>query len=107
MRWGRRTSAPAGPRRRSSLIRPCSTVANGVADGGTRVVGASNEQAFVWEPATAMRSLADVLAAAGQSEQMRGWTLLSLVDVTRDGKTAVGIGTSPEGVQQGFLVRWR
>lgn len=76
---------------------------------GSIVAGTSQSssggEAFVWESATGMRSLNEILAN-DYGVDLAGWQLGNVWDVTPDGSTLVGQGTNPNGFQEAFLVRF-
>lgn len=84
------------------------SVANAVNGDGSVVVGYSSNgggdnRAFYWTTSDSMRSLADVLTAAGVN--LGGWELTFAMGVSADGSIVVGNGVSPDGDPAGFWAR--
>jgi probable HAF family extracellular repeat protein len=82
--------------------------ATGVSAGGFVVVGTSIASAasssFIWDAAHGMRDLVTVLAQDfGLGEAMRGWSAVEVYGISPDGRTLVGEGYSPRGVE-GWVV---
>jgi probable HAF family extracellular repeat protein len=71
--------------------------ATGVSDDGAVVVGTSGGQAFRWTPAEGMRSIFDLLTAAGAN--LAGWNLFSATGVSADGTVMVGTGSFNDRIQ--------
>jgi probable HAF family extracellular repeat protein len=65
----------------------------------------SNEQGWVWTEATGMRTLDDVLVKDyGLVEELEGWRLWRISDVSDDGLVLLGRGRNPAGALQDFVV---
>ncbi len=71
------------------------TAAAGYSDNGTA------NGAMVWDSVNGIRSVYDVLAAAGVD--VTGWTLTQASSISADGKVVAGYGSSPGGVGQGWI----
>jgi probable HAF family extracellular repeat protein len=72
--------------------------ARAVSANGTVVVGQSNGTGggtFRWTPAQGMKSIAELLSAAGVN--LAGWSLQSAEGISADGTVIVGIGSGPDG----------
>jgi len=67
-----------------------SSGALGVANSGSRVVGNSDNRAFLWTPTDGMRYLGDVLGALGIVTN--GWQFIEADAITPDGRFIVGQG---------------
>jgi probable HAF family extracellular repeat protein len=85
-----------------------SSDALGVSGDGSVVVGTSfrggRNHAVRWTAIGGMRSIEDLLAAAGVS--IAGWQLTSARAISADGSTIVGDGIDPSGRAQGWIVRF-
>jgi hypothetical protein len=67
--------------------------------------GGTTPAAFVWNPRDKMRSLQDVLVNdLGLGGVLAGWNLLSATGVSADGRTIVGYGFGPSGLE-GYRAR--
>jgi probable HAF family extracellular repeat protein len=79
-----------------------SSVAIDVSADGSVVVGLSSSAigttAFIWDATNGMRNLNDLLPAI-LGAALDGWTLNQVHGVSADGKTIVGYGPSPNGLQ--------
>jgi len=83
-----------------------------VSEDGTRVVGVervpvgnigdSEAIAFVWEPASGMRALKEVLESA-HGLDLEGWELRRATGISADGETIAGTGTNPRGEVEGWV----
>jgi uncharacterized membrane protein len=85
------------------------SVALGVSDDGTVVVGTSGYQpptdAFIWTPSTKILKLSDYLTSKGITG-FEGWTLMTATDVSPDGKIIAGTGlNNVAGRVEGFVVK--
>ena len=85
------------------------SIALGVSDDGNVVVGTSGYQpptdAFIWTPATKIVKLSDYLTSKGVTG-FEGWTLMTAIDVSPDGKTIAGTGLNNVAQRiEGFVVR--
>jgi len=73
-------------------------------DDGSVVVGLGMTldgwRPFIWDAVSGMQSLQDVLVANG--DDLTGWTLTNVTDVSADGRTFVGAGTNPLGQSEAF-----
>jgi probable HAF family extracellular repeat protein len=76
------------------------------ADGSIIVGLASDdtleELAFIWDAPSGMRSLRQVLIDAGATG-LTGWRLDRATGISDDGRTIVGVGVNPLGIQQGWI----
>jgi len=78
-----------------------------VSGDGSVIVGRSFSQiqgwtgAFIWTKKTGIRCLADVLAEQGVD--VSGWKLDGASGVSDDGRTIVGSGVNPDGVQEAWI----
>jgi probable HAF family extracellular repeat protein len=76
--------------------------AMGVSADGSVIVGwgttAQGQRAFIWDEANGMRSLQDVLTNV-YGLDLTGWTLTNAYDISADGTTIVGRGSSPNGTE--------
>ena len=79
------------------------SIANAVSGDGSIVVGSSNDEAFIWDEANGMRSLASVLEGGGAN--LNGWTLQVASDISANGITVTGWGTDPTGKVQPFVAQ--
>lgn len=73
----------------------------GVSASGQTIVGQSGDRAFIWTPARGMRDLGEVLGSRGAD--VRGWTLLTAVGISSDGRTIVGNGISPAKKREAWV----
>lgn len=83
------------------------STAHAVSDGGSRVVGVSDVSApspaaFVWDEATGMRDLKEVLENDFGLD-LTGWELRFAQDISRDGTRIVGSGINPDGEWEAWL----
>ena len=82
-----------------------SSVALATSADGSVVVGSSagagGGEAFVWDPANGMRSLAALLEERGVD--LTGWTLSEATGMSADGRVVVGTGTNPAGQMEAWL----
>ena len=88
----------------SSITNPFSEALDVSADGAV-IVGVSGDdvrgaQAFLWDAVHGMRSLQDVLSAAGID--LTGWQLHRAYGVSADGTVIVGEGDNPAGHSESF-----
>ena len=67
------------------------------------IVGASGDIAFIWQEGVGMETLASHLESLGAD--LTGWSLDRAIAITADGRTIVGLGTNPDGLEEGFVVR--
>lgn len=77
---------------------------------GSIIVGVSgmlgNESAFVWDEKHGMRDLQRVLVQSyGLEEELEGWRLQWVTDISADGRHLVGKGINPMGSFEGWLLR--
>lgn len=83
------------------------TMANGTSADGRVIVGHAWSSTFPYGEATIRgpsgnwRTLEEVLAAHGQASE---WQLWSAEAISADGKTIIGNGLNPQGVQSGWAV---
>jgi probable HAF family extracellular repeat protein len=79
--------------------------ANGISGDGSIIVGTTNvagaARAYIWDAAHGTRDLRSVLTGLGVN--MDGWVLLSATGVSRDGRTIVGSGLGPPGIEQAWI----
>ncbi len=68
-----------------------------------RASSAIGDEAFMWDAASGMRSLRDVLLEAGVKE-LESWQLFRAVGVSSDGGIVVGTGRNPEGIVEPWRV---
>jgi MYXO-CTERM domain-containing protein len=103
---------PSGGMRSLGFVSPLHTgsVANAVSADGAIVVGIglSNlssvpPEAFIWDQARGMQSVAKVLQGFGID--LGNWRLQDVAGVSADGRTIVGTGVSPEGHAEAWLAR--
>lgn len=77
-----------------------------VSADGSVVVGAGNfgapTEAFIWTATTGMRRLQDVLSI-DLGLNTTGWAIQFALGVSADGRTIVGAGVNPCGVQEGWI----
>jgi probable HAF family extracellular repeat protein len=79
------------------------TYATGVSGNGRFVVGytentqTDEQSAWVWDPASGMQILQDVLVNQFAMHDVSAWTLTRAVAISDDGKTVVGRGYNPDG----------
>jgi uncharacterized membrane protein len=73
---------------------------------GTRTVfGEADSKALYYDEVRGLRDFDELLATElGLGEEIEGWKLVSLWDVSADGRTVVGTGINPEGCTEAFLV---
>jgi probable HAF family extracellular repeat protein len=89
---------------------PFTSQATGVSSDGKTIYGFSaapgiNEQGWVWTEAKGMRKLDDVLIDdLGLGQQLDGWRLWRISDVSDDGLVLLGRGRNPEGDLEDFVV---
>lgn len=62
---------------------------------------AADREAYVWSAGAGMRRVQDVLAMYGLP--LDGWTLFDVRDVSGDGRTWLGNGRGPDGVEQPWI----
>ena len=86
------------------------SLANAASFDGAVIVGYSEQahapftdSATVWDAKSGLRAIADVLASVGSDTA--GWKLTFAGVVSADGKTIVGNGTSPDGIQRFWIAR--
>lgn len=83
-------------------------VANDVSGDGSVIVGQILSAtrgwsgAFVWDQEHGMQNLADLLLA--ESVDLTGWTLSGALGVSDDGRSIVGWGINPDGLQEAWIV---
>lgn len=75
---------------------------------GSVIVGQSEStgglEAMIWDQANGMRSLRQVLIAAGLGQDILGWTLTEATGISADGTRIVGYGINPSGNIEGWAV---
>ncbi len=83
--------------------RALASTVDGATIFGSSQTGASTaeREAFVWSEGTGMRRVLVVLA--GHGLPVAGWTLYDVTAVSSDGRTWLGNGRSPGGVEQPWL----
>jgi uncharacterized membrane protein len=69
---------------------------------GLVAVGRSSAGAFVWDEASGMRELRQVLADEFGLD-LDGWTLAEATGISADGRVIVGNGTNPSGQREGWV----
>lgn len=88
--------------------------ANAVSADGSIVLGTSwalplderhNFRAFVWDNSHGMRDLQDVLIEHGLAAELADWQLVEAWGISDDGRSIVGAGINPDGIQEAWLVR--
>ena len=84
------------------------SIAFDVSADGSVVVGygstAQGPEAFVWDATLGIRSLKEVLVAAGVSA-VEGWLLTEATGISADGTVVIGNGTNPNGHAEGWVSR--
>jgi probable HAF family extracellular repeat protein len=89
---------------------PFTSHATGISADGRTIYGYSaapdiNEQGWVWTEATGMRTLDDLLINDyGLGEQLAGWRLWRISDVSDDGHVLLVRGRNPAGDLEDFVV---
>jgi probable HAF family extracellular repeat protein len=89
---------------------PFTSQATGISADGKTIYGFSaapgiNEQGWVWTEATGMRTLDDVLINDhGLGEELDGWLLWRVSDVSDDGLVLLARGRNPAGNLEDFVV---
>jgi probable HAF family extracellular repeat protein len=79
-----------------------STVATGVSADGSVVVGrGGGNRAFIWTQPTGMMDLTAYFLSLGVT-QVAGWSFVSDLDVSDDGRVITGTGINPSGGAEGF-----
>jgi uncharacterized membrane protein len=68
---------------------------------GSVVVGSSGGKAFRWTASDGMRSIEDLLTAAGVS--FAGWQLQAANGVSGDGTVIAGTGIDPSGLKEAWI----
>jgi probable HAF family extracellular repeat protein len=86
---------------------PVGSEANDVSANGRVIVGdsrvaLSSSRAFLWTEQLGMVNLQELLAAKGVSE-VAGWVLTNATAVSADGRTIVGNGRNPDGLQEAWI----
>jgi hypothetical protein len=83
--------------------------ATAISANGKTIVGfnyaSATAQAFRWTQETGMKSIEELLTAAGVA--FTGWQLNFASGVSADGSVIVGIGTDPNGQRQGWIARFQ
>lgn len=75
-----------------------------VSADGELAFGKSDSRAFVWSSSSGMQDLRQVLATEfGLADELAGWTLFDVSDVSPDGLAMVGTGRNPEGQLEGWV----
>jgi len=89
---------------------PFTSQATGISSDGKTIYGFSaapgiNEQGWVWTETSGMRKLDDVLINnLGLGQQLNGWRLWRISDVSDDGLVLLGRGRNPDGDLEDFVV---
>jgi uncharacterized membrane protein len=86
---------------------PDVSTALAISEDGNTVVGTSGvgpPLAMIWTPETKMQYLGDFLRNRGITG-FDGWILLECTGVSTDGKTIVGSGFDPQGVQRAIVIK--
>ncbi len=86
------------------------SAALGITGDGLLIVGygtdAGGRRAAIWENGGGIRALQDVLATDyGLGAALTGWTLTEALAVSPDGFAIAGVGTNPQGRQEGWVAR--
>ncbi len=91
-------------------VAPYTSQATAISSDGSTIYGFSaapgiNEQGWVWTEATGMRTLDDVLVNDyGLGEELEGWRLWRISDLSADGLVLLGRGRNPAGELEDFVV---
>jgi uncharacterized membrane protein len=72
------------------------SVALGVSDDGSVIIGNASGVPFIWKPAEGMRPL-DEFIEKELCVDLSDWTLISANSISSDGQTIVGVGLGPNG----------
>jgi len=89
-----------------------SSFATGISADGSLIVGGLgsyhdqlNSEPFVWTAASGMQRLVDLLTVQyGLGDEIAGWQLGNIVDLSADGRFLVGNGVNPDGRDTTWLV---
>ena len=81
-------------------------IANAVSGDGSVIVGfgtntSDTSTAFIWDEASGVRSLQDVLSSLDLD--LEGWTLQEAQGISADGLTIVGWGINPDGFKEAWV----
>jgi len=85
--------------------------ATGASDNGSTIVGymatTSSDQsvAFIYNQASGVQDLQQILTGEGLGSSLTGWTLTAATAITPDGNTIVGDGIDPQGQTEGWIAR--
>ncbi len=78
----------------------------GMTPDGSIIVGSgfteSGFEAFIWDETNGMRNLNDIMAN-DYGLDITGWTALCARSISADGLTIAGVGTNPQGFQEGWI----
>jgi len=84
----------------ATIVGEMSPPGNGGGGGGG---GGQPSAAFIWNQATGVQNLQQVLISDGLGSSLTGWTLTAATAITPDGSTIVGNGIDPQGKQEGWI----
>jgi probable HAF family extracellular repeat protein len=79
-----------------------SSSALGISSDGSRIVGESDDRAFLWDPQNGMRSLQAVLTG-DYGLDLSGWRLDIAYAISDDGNAIAGRGLNPAGRRAGWI----
>jgi len=86
----------------STIVGEMSPPGNGGGGGG----GGQPSAAFIWNQATGVQNLQQLLIANdGLGPSLTGWTLTAATGITPDGNTIVGNGIDRQGQQEGWIAK--
>ncbi len=94
-------SATAASTDGATIVGLMSPPGNGGGGGGG---GGQPSAAFIWNQASGVQDLEQVLISDGAGSSLAGWTLTAATAITPDGNTIVGNGIDPQGQQEGWIV---
>jgi len=64
---------------------------------------ALGEQAFLWDEQNGMRVVQQILIDLGLAADLSAWSLQRVTGLSADGRTLVGVGIDPSGVEKGWI----
>jgi probable HAF family extracellular repeat protein len=85
------------------LLGAINSVATNVNSDGSVIVGESGGKPFRWTASDGMKSIEDLLTAAGVS--IKGWQIETARGVSADGTVISGTGVDPSGLRQAWLAK--